>query len=95
MRKLDEQGLEACWLFPTLGMLYEELLKHDVEAVGHTFRAFNRWVEEDWGFAYRERIFAAPYVALGDIDWAVAELEWALSRGARLVCMRPAPAWRT
>ena len=24
---LDEQGLEAVWLFPTLGMLYEELLK--------------------------------------------------------------------
>ena len=93
LRALDEQGLEACWLFPTLGMLYEELLKHDVEAVGHTFRAFNRWVEEDWGFAYHDRIFAAPYIALGDVGWAVAELEWALARGARLVCMRPAPAW--
>ena len=93
LRKLDEQGLEACWIFPTLGMLYEELLKHDVEAVGHTFRAFNRWVEEDWGFAYHDRIFAAPYIALGDVGWAVAELEWALARGARFVCMRPAPAW--
>ena len=30
--KLDELGLEAIWLFPTLGMLYEELLEHDVEA---------------------------------------------------------------
>ena len=25
---MDEQGLEAIWLFPTLGVLYEELLKH-------------------------------------------------------------------
>ena len=24
VRVLDEQGLEACWLFPTLGVLYEE-----------------------------------------------------------------------
>jgi predicted TIM-barrel fold metal-dependent hydrolase len=86
---LDEQGLEACWLFPTLGMLYEEVLKDDPEAVCLTFTAFNRWVEEDWGFAYRDRIFAAPYLSLADVDWAVAELEWALDRGARTVVLRP------
>ena len=34
--KLDEFGLEAVWLFPTLGILYEELLKHDIEAVTTT-----------------------------------------------------------
>ncbi len=45
--KLQEQGLEAVWLFPTLGVLYEELLKHDVEAVKTQFTAFNRWVDED------------------------------------------------
>ena len=32
---LDEQGLEGCWLFPTLGMIYEEPLHHDPEAVCH------------------------------------------------------------
>ncbi|MFM7870379.1 MAG: amidohydrolase, partial [Actinomycetota bacterium] len=56
--KLDEHGLEAIWLFPTLGMLYEELLKHDGEAVTTLFTGFNRWVAEDWGFAYQDRIFA-------------------------------------
>jgi len=30
---IEAQGLEAVWLFPTLGVLYEELLKHDVDAV--------------------------------------------------------------
>ncbi len=58
--KLDEFGLEAIWLFPTLGMLYEELLGDDPDAVTQTFTAFNRWLDEDWGFAYRDRIFAAP-----------------------------------
>ena len=87
---LDQHGLSACWMFPTLGMLYEELLKHDTEALTVTFRAFNRWVEEDWGFAYRDRIFAAPYLTLADVDWAVRELEWALDRGARMIVMRPA-----
>jgi predicted TIM-barrel fold metal-dependent hydrolase len=71
-------------------MLYEELLKHDPGAVTLTFAAFNRWLDDDWGFAYRDRIFSAPYVSLCDVDWAVKELEWALDRGAHLVCMRPA-----
>jgi predicted TIM-barrel fold metal-dependent hydrolase len=92
LRTLDAHGLEAVWLFPTLGVLYEELLKHDPEAVTITFRAFNRWLEEDWGFAHQGRIFAAPYLTLADVGWAVEELEWALARGARIVCMRPAAA---
>ena len=87
---LDQQGLEACWIFPTLGMIYEELLTGDPEANCVMFRAFNRWVEEDWGFSYRNRIFAAPYITLADPDWAVVELEWALDAGARLIVTRPA-----
>jgi predicted TIM-barrel fold metal-dependent hydrolase len=93
LRVMDEQGLEACWLFPTLGVLYEELLKEDVEAVTLVFRAFNRWLDEDWGVAYRDRIFAAPYISLADVDFAVEELEWALGRGARIVVMRPSSVW--
>jgi predicted TIM-barrel fold metal-dependent hydrolase len=87
---LDQQGLESCWMFPTLGMIYEELLTSDPEAACVTFRAFNRWLEEDWGFQYRDRIFAGPYLTLADPDWAVEELQWALDAGARLVVMRPA-----
>jgi len=90
LAKLAEHGLEAVWLFPTLGVLYEELLKRDIEAVTTLFSAFNRWLDDDWGFAYRNRIFAAPYLTLADLDWAVRELELALERGARHVVMRPA-----
>src|SRR5262249_8735143 len=43
-----------------------------------------------WGFAYCDRIYAAPYISLCDIDWAIRELEWALDEGARIVVMRPA-----
>ncbi len=91
--KLDEQGLEAMWLFPTLGVLYEELLKHDTEAVKVQFRAFNRWLEEDWGCNYQNRIFGSPYISLCDVDFACEELEWALAQGARTVVMRPAAVW--
>lgn len=90
LRVLDEQGLAGCWMFPTLGMIYEEPLHHDPEAVCATFRAFNRWLADDWGFAYADRIFSAPYLTLADLDWAIEELEWALDAGARIVVMRPA-----
>ena len=46
---MDAQGLEKIWLFPTLGMVYENLLKHDPDGVMLMFRAFNRWLVEDWG----------------------------------------------
>jgi predicted TIM-barrel fold metal-dependent hydrolase len=86
---MDDHGLDKVWLFPTLGMVYEALLKDDPEAVCVTFRAFNRWLEEDWGFDYQDRIFAGPYLSLADVDWACEELEWAIDRGARTVVMRP------
>jgi predicted TIM-barrel fold metal-dependent hydrolase len=90
---MDAQGLAQVWLFPTLGMLYEELLKDDPRAVVLLFRAFNRWLAEDWGMAYRDRIFAAPYISLADVDEAVRELEWALDQDARTVVLRAAAAW--
>ena len=87
---LDSQGLAGCFMYPTLGMLYEEILKDDPEAVCVTFRAFNRWLLDDWGFDHEGRILNAPYVTLADVDWAVEELEWSLAHGARLIVMRPA-----
>jgi predicted TIM-barrel fold metal-dependent hydrolase len=93
VQKIHEQGLQGIWLFPTLGVLYEELLKDDIEAVKVLFRAFNRWLDEDWGFNYQNTIFAAPYISLCDVDFAIKELQWVLDKGARVVCMRPSAIW--
>ena len=67
------------------------LLRDDIPATMATLRAFNRWLEEDWGFSYRDRIVAVPMLLLADPDAAVEELEWLLARGARMVHLRPAP----
>ena len=91
--RIDEQGLEGAWLFPTLGVLYEEPLKKDTAAVCATFEAFNRWLEEDWGFNYKGRLFASPYITLADVDWACAQLDWALERDARIIVMRPSAVY--
>ena len=90
LRVMDDQGLDKVWMFPTLAVLYEEQLKHDPGAVSLMFHAFNRWLEEDWGFAYHDRIFASPCISLAEVDFAVEELQWALDRGARTVVIRPA-----
>jgi len=91
LRTMDDQGIDKMWLFPTLGILYEEHLTHDPEAVTLLFTAFNRWLLEDWGFSYQDRIFASPSISLCDVDWAIGELEWALENDARTIVLRPAP----
>jgi hypothetical protein len=89
--KVEAQGLEGAWLFPTAGVLYEQALSHDIEALCALTQGFNRWLEEDWGLTYQGKLFCAPYVTLADVDWACRELEWALARDARLIVMRPSP----
>jgi predicted TIM-barrel fold metal-dependent hydrolase len=88
---MDEQGMQGAIFLPTLGVGMEQALVHDIPAAVAAFRSFNRWMEEDWGFAYQERIFAAPYITLLDPDNAVRELEWALSKDARFIVMLGGP----
>ncbi|GAA2444037.1 amidohydrolase family protein [Actinomadura vinacea] len=88
---MDEQGMQGCIMLPTLGVGMEQALVDDLPAQRAAFRAFNRWLEEDWGFAYQERLFAAPYITLSDPANAAEELEWALERDARFVVMVGGP----
>jgi predicted TIM-barrel fold metal-dependent hydrolase len=88
---MNEQGMEGCFLFPTLGVGVEEALLHDPVAAHVVFHAFNEWLDDDWTMNYRDRIFAAPYISLIDPDAAVREVEWALERGAHVVVLRSGP----
>jgi predicted TIM-barrel fold metal-dependent hydrolase len=88
---MDRQGLDGILMFPTLGVGVEQGLRHDPEATMHAVSAFNRWLEEDWGFAYQQRIFSAPLLSLADPVAALAELDSLIERGARVIHLRPAP----
>ncbi len=90
---MDAQGMQACIMLPTLGVGMESALETDPEACTAAFRAFNRWLDEDWGLHHQDRIFSAPYLTLLDPDWAVEEFRWALEQGARVVLMRPTSVW--
>lgn len=91
LKLMDELGIDRALLFPTLGTLIEERLRDDQLATHAVIHAFNEWVHEQWTFAFEDRIFAAPIIALPILDKGITELEWALERGARVIIMRPAP----
>jgi predicted TIM-barrel fold metal-dependent hydrolase len=91
LQLMDEQGMSGAIFLPTLGVGMEQALIDDPEAIVAAFKAFNRWMDEDWGFAYKERVFAAPIFSLVDPGAAVAELEWALERDARFILMVGGP----
>ncbi len=93
LSKMDEQGLEATWLFPSQAVVLEALMHSDPEAAIECYRAFNRWLEEQWGFAYQQRIFSAPYITMCDPSETVRELQWCLDRGARVVNIRGGAAF--
>jgi len=93
LERMAEQGLQAAVLFPTLGVCVEHSLRDDPPLLDASFRAFNRWLADDWGFAYQGRIFAAPMLSLRDVDAAVVELDRVLADGARVIGLRPGPAY--
>jgi predicted TIM-barrel fold metal-dependent hydrolase len=91
LKLMDEQGLHATLIFPTLASAVEERMSYDHELMNAVIHSLNLWMDEQWGFQREGRLFAVPFVTLMDVDMAIAELEWALARGARSVGLRPAP----
>jgi predicted TIM-barrel fold metal-dependent hydrolase len=88
---VEEQGLDAVLLFPTLGCGVEEALTDDVPATMASLSAFNRWLEDDWGYSYQDRLIAAPMLSFADPQLAAEEVERLIEAGARIVHVRPAP----
>ncbi len=91
LKLMDEQGLEAALLFPTVGVCLEHFMRDGTEQLYANLRAFNRWLDEDWGFAHAGRIFGVPMLSLVDVDLAVEELGFVMARGARVISLRPGP----
>jgi predicted TIM-barrel fold metal-dependent hydrolase len=89
---MDEQGVEQCFLFPTLGDCVEGIMMED-PVMGHkAFHAFNLWQEDDWGYGYRNRLWSPAYIPMLDPELAADELVFVVNRGAMVVSVRPGPA---
>lgn len=88
---LDDLGLDAALMFPTLASLLEVRLTDDPEFTCTVLHAFNEWLHDEWTFNYQDRIFATPIVNPCIPERGVAELDWLLEKGAKTVLLRPAP----
>ncbi|MCK9993445.1 MAG: hypothetical protein Dbin4_01965 [Alphaproteobacteria bacterium] len=92
MGVLREQNVQAAIMLPSLAVGVEnELRDAGPETVFANITAFNKWVEEDWGWNYQNAIFSSAMLSLVDIDMAVAELERVIKQGARIVHLMPGP----
>jgi len=87
LRTFDEQGIEAALMFPTLASGLEEIVGDNLPLHLDLLQSYNRWLEEEWGFAYEGRIFATPVFSLSLPERAVEMLDWAIDRGARAIML--------
>lgn len=91
LKSMDEWGVDAAVLFPSSGLGFDAQMSDRPEAACAAATAFNRWIEEDWGFAYRDRIYAAAFISLQSLPMALAELDRVLRLGARVIQIRLGP----
>jgi predicted TIM-barrel fold metal-dependent hydrolase len=89
--RLDEQGVEQTWMIPSLGLGIEEMLQEDPESAIAIFRAYNRWLEDDWGYDRDGRILTGPMLTLIDPEAAEAELDRVMAIGTKMVIMKAGP----
>jgi predicted TIM-barrel fold metal-dependent hydrolase len=88
---MDELGIDRALMWPTLASLVEERLRDDPQATHVVVHALNQWMHETWTFDFDGRIFPTPVITLPIVDQAIAELQWVLERGAKVILVRPAP----
>ena len=93
LKQLAEQQVEKSIMYPGGWALWAEEFLDGVDPLYDNLESFNRWVEEDWGFAYRDTIYAPAMLSLRDLDRAVAELERVLAAGAKFIYLSAGPAY--
>jgi predicted TIM-barrel fold metal-dependent hydrolase len=88
---LDQQGLHAALVFPTLASVIEERIGAQGDVAAALMHSLNQWTLEEWGYARENRLFQAPMISLTNVEAAVQELDFVLKNGARAIAIRPAP----
>ena len=89
LRVMDEQGVDKVWLFPTLAVGVEGLNPEMVQMTYKLFHSFNRWLEQDWGWSYKDRIISAAAIPVLDPVEATRELDSVLDAVPASSCFVP------
>ena len=86
LKLMDAQNMEGVIIFPNIALFLDGHVADD-DVAHANMHAFNEWFDEEWGFNYKERIYAGPFISFRNLERGVAEVEWALKRGARVFGM--------
>jgi len=90
LKLMDQEGIHAAIVLPTLASIIEERLPHKPETIQAMMHSLNMWVADEYGFG-NGRQFPTGAINLSDVDVACQELDFLLKAGARSVLIRPAP----
>jgi predicted TIM-barrel fold metal-dependent hydrolase len=89
--KLDEFGVDETLLF--LGEFVSTFGYYPHDKTGATIlNAYNRYMLDTWGFAYKNRLFTTALLSLWDLESAIAEARFLIDNGAKVICMPMGPA---
>ena len=92
LKWLDKHNVEAGLFLPSLGVGVEMALRDaGPEVVMANHRAFNKWIQDDWGWNYQNRIYSVAQLSLVDVDLAVVELDRVIKEGALIVNLIAGP----
>lgn len=89
LRLMDEEGVDAAVIFPTLGLLWETEVK-DAELAAAYARAYNNWVV-DFCQADPKRLVPVAHISLLDINEGIKEVKRVAKLGVKGAFMRAAP----
>jgi predicted TIM-barrel fold metal-dependent hydrolase len=89
IKDLDLDGIDAVFLYPTLGLFSGVLTDADLSAA--VCRAYNRWIAE-YCKPYPDRLFGVAMLPMQSVPHAVEELRFARNQlGLRAGFLRPNP----
>ncbi|MXP23512.1 amidohydrolase family protein [Gordonia sp. HNM0687] len=91
--QLGEQQIEKAIMYPGGWALLAEAYLDGIDPLYDNIESFNKWIDEDWGFAYKDTIYAPAMISMRDLDRACQELDRVLDKGARFIVMPAGPAY--
>jgi predicted TIM-barrel fold metal-dependent hydrolase len=90
LKKMDEFNVEGCLIY--CGNMVSAISYLDeIEPTYAVLDAYNRWMLDDWGYVYKDRIYSAPLISLANLDKAIEQAKFVVKNGARLVLMPMGP----
>lgn len=89
VKLLDEDGIDAAVLYPTMGLLWEGELTDPGLSLAYN-RVYNDWIA-DFCSHYPDRLYGVAHISLLDVDAAIVELKRITKLGLKSVMLTPYP----